>query len=143
MTHFACHNNYRAELGGSAIRLRNGSFLPVMLASATIRRTLAERHPLIFINACRSAGEVPQYTEMMGWARQFMTAGAGAFVGTLWDIRSRSAAAFADGFYQRLCDGRTLGQAAQETRLAAAGDRADPTWLAYSIYGDPAATAAR
>jgi hypothetical protein len=143
MTHFACHNNYRAELGGSSIRLRSGTFLPVMLASATVRRSLADRHPLIFINACRSAGEVPQYTEMMGWAKQFMTAGAGAFVGTLWDIRSRSAAVFADGFYQRLCDGRTLGQAAHQTRMEAARDRADPTWLAYSIYGDPAATAAR
>jgi hypothetical protein len=143
MAHFACHNNYRAEAGGSSIRLRNGSFLPVMLAAATVQRSLARDHPLIFINACRSAGEVPQYTEMMGWAKQFMAAGAGAFVGTLWDIRSRRAAAFADGFYQRLTDGRTLGEAAHETRVEAARDRADPTWLAYSVYGDPAATAAR
>jgi CHAT domain-containing protein len=78
---------------------------------------------------------------MMGWAKQFMAAGAGAFVGTLWDIRSRSAAAFADGFYQRPADGRTLGEAAHQTRLASAYDLGDPTWLAYSVYGDPAATA--
>jgi hypothetical protein len=141
MVHFACHNNYRAD-AGSAIRLRNGAFLPVMLSAATVERSLAGNRPLIFINACRSAGEVPQYTRMMGWAKQFMAAGAGAFVGTLWDIRSRSAAAFADGFYQRLADGRTLGEAAHETRLASASDRGDPTWLAYSVYGDPAATAA-
>ena len=140
MAHFACHNNYRAD-AGSAIRLRNGAFLPVMLSAAAVVRSLAGHRPLIFINACRSAGEVPQYTQMMGWAKQFMAAGAGAFVGTLWDIRSRSAAAFADGFYQRLADGRTLGEAAHETRLASAYDRGDPTWLAYSVYGDPAATA--
>jgi hypothetical protein len=140
MAHFACHNNYRAD-AGSSIRLRNGSFVPVMLSSATVGRSLARNSPLVFINACRSAGEVPQYTQMMGWAKQFMAAGAGAFVGTLWDIRSRSAAAFADGFYQRLADGRTLGEAAHETRLASAYDRGDPTWLAYSVYGDPAARA--
>jgi hypothetical protein len=141
MAHFACHNNYRAEAGGSSIRLRNGAFQPVMLSAATVERSLARHRPLIFINACRSAGEVPQYTQMMGWAKQFMAAGAGAFVGTLWDIRSRSAAAFADGFYQRLADGRTLGQATHETRLDSARDAGDPTWLAYSVYGDPAATA--
>jgi hypothetical protein len=141
MAHFACHNNYRAEAGGSSIRLRNGAFQPVMLSAATVERSLARHRPLIFINACRSAGEVPQYTQMMGWAKQFMAAGAGAFVGTLWDIRSRSAAAFADGFYQRLADGRTLGEAAHETRVASAHDTGDPTWLAYSVYGDPAATA--
>ncbi|MEV6852053.1 CHAT domain-containing protein, partial [Actinoplanes sp. NPDC051411] len=141
LAHFACHNNFRADAGGSSIRLRDGAFLPVMLSAATVNRSLAGSRPLVFINACRSAGEAPQYTRMMGWAKQFMAAGAGAFVGTLWDIRSRSAAAFADGFYQRLADGRTLGEAAHQTRLASAHDLGDPTWLAYSVYGDPAATA--
>ncbi|MBM2619476.1 CHAT domain-containing protein [Actinoplanes sp. LDG1-06] len=142
LMHFACHNNFRPDGGGSMIELRNGRFVPVMLSEARLRRTFSRRRPLVFINACHSASEVPQYTEMMGWARQFMAAGAGAFLGTLWDVESRSAAAFADAFYSGFTAGSSLGAATLQGRLAAKAERrGDPTWLAYSAYGDPAATA--
>jgi hypothetical protein len=142
LVHFACHNNFRHDAGGSIIELRNGRFIPVMLSEARLRNTLAHRRPLVFINACHSASEVPQFTQMMGWARQFMAAGAGAFLGTLWDVESHSAAAFAEAFYAQFAAGAALGKATQHARLAAkATRRGDPTWLAYSVYGDPAATA--
>ena len=96
---------------------------------------------LVFINACRSAGEVPEYTRLMGWASQFMAAGAGAFAGTLWAVRSATACAFAEAFYDALLAGQALGHAARTARKATAADAADPTWLAYAVYGDPEATA--
>ena len=37
--------------------------------------------PLVFFNACRTAGEAPGLIQMMGWAKQFMGAGAGASSG--------------------------------------------------------------
>ena len=141
LLHFACHNTFRADVGGSAIAMGGGPFVPAMLSRAVTLRALAKRRPLVFINACRSAGAVPEYTEMTGWAQQFMAAGAGAFVGTLWAVRSDSARAFAAAFYSRLAAGATLGEAARSARADANREADDPTWLAYTVYGDPAAHA--
>lgn len=137
--HFACHNTFRADAGGSMVSMTGGPFVPALLNAAVTTRALAPRSPLIFINACRSAGAVPEYTQLLGWAGQFMAAGAGAFIGTLWAVPSNSARVFAEAFYDCLKAGRTLGRAVQEARQVIARDSADPTWLAYSVYGDPAA----
>ena len=139
--HFACHNTFKCEAGGSAITMGGGPFVPMLLNKAVTRRALAGRNPLIFINACRSAGAVPEYTRMTGWAQQFMAAGAGAFVGTLWAVGSTAAQVFAEAFYSALASGDALGEASRHARLAAGRDHDDPTWLAYSVYGDPAAQA--
>ncbi|MFG2110094.1 CHAT domain-containing protein [Micromonospora chersina] len=140
VTHFACHNTFSAD--GSFIDMDGGRFKPALLAEATIRRTLEQNGPLVFINACRSAGAAPTYTKMLGWAQQFMSSGAGAFVGTLWAVRTESSARFATAFYRSLADGATLGIAALAARTEQQEDPLDPTWLAYTVYGDPFATAA-
>ncbi|MGC4749955.1 CHAT domain-containing protein [Micromonospora sp. DT201] len=139
-THFACHNTFSSD--GSFIDMDGGRFKPALLAEASIRKLLAETGPLVFINACRSAGVAPTYTKMLGWAQQFMSSGAGAFVGTLWAVRSDSSARFATSFYRSLADGATLGAAALAARIEQQDDPLDPTWLAYTVYGDPFATAA-
>ncbi|MGW3891775.1 CHAT domain-containing protein [Micromonospora chokoriensis] len=139
-THFACHNTFSSD--GSFIDLDGGRFKPALLAEASIRKLLTETGPLVFINACRSAGVAPTYTRMLGWAQQFMSSGAGAFVGTLWAVRSDSSARFATAFYQSLAGGATLGAAALAARVGQQDDPLDPTWLAYTVYGDPFATAA-
>jgi hypothetical protein len=141
MLHFACHNTVAASASGSAIAMTGGPFVPMLLNKAIMRHTLSERHPLVFINACRSAGAVPEYTRMMGWAERFMAAGAGAFAGTLWAVRSDSAAAFAETFYAALAGGSPLGEASRQARTETGRNHDDPTWLAYSVYGDPAAEA--
>ncbi|WP_159424347.1 CHAT domain-containing protein [Streptomyces sp. 3214.6] len=75
-------------------------------------------------------------------ASQFLQAGAGAFVGTLWPVRSQSALMFADAFYRQLVlKKQPLGQASLAARRAISDQDGDPTWLAYSVYGSPAATA--
>ena len=140
LLHFACHNTFSLEAGGSSIRMVDGAFVPQLLNSAVGRRCLAARSPLIFVNACRSAGVSAEYTQMMGWASQFMAAGAGAFLGTLWPVRSSRASLFAEAFYMALMAGEDLGRATLTARKVAR-DNADPTWLAYTCYGDPAALA--
>jgi CHAT domain-containing protein len=123
--------------------MAGGPFKPVLLNSAVATRSLSARAPLVFLNACRSAGVSPEYSRMIGWAEQFMGAGAGAFVGTLWPVRSETASSFAELFYENLRAGDTLGIATQKARLSASKlGRMDPTWLAYSVYGDPDAVAA-
>jgi serine/threonine protein kinase len=138
LLHFACHNTFSLEAGGSAIKMVGGALVPQLLNSAVGRRCLAARSPLIFVNACRSAGVSAEYTQMMGWASQFMAAGAGAFLGTLWPVRSSRASMFAEAFYAALVAGADLGRASLTARQATKDD-GDPTWLAYTVYGDPTA----
>jgi hypothetical protein len=141
LLHFACHNTFSLETGGSSIKMDGGAFVPQLLNSAVVRHSLADRSPLIFVNACRSAGASAEYTRMMGWASQFMAAGAGAFIGTLWPVRSLQASLFASVFYDNLAAGADLGHASLKARQATKDD-ADPTWLAYTVYGDPTALSA-
>ncbi|MGW4913766.1 CHAT domain-containing protein [Streptomyces sp. NPDC004270] len=141
LLHFACHNAFTGT--GSCVTMSDGPFDPIDLASASQLRTLQPHHPLVFFNACRSAGEIDWFGESLGWAPQFLRAGAGAFIGTLWPVRSDSALRFAESFYDHLITKQlSLSQASLAARHAIRdGHRGDPTWLAYAVYGSPAATA--
>ncbi|MFD7875276.1 CHAT domain-containing protein [Streptomyces sp. NPDC059766] len=142
LLHFACHNAFSGS--GSRVHMADGPFDPIDLATAAQTRSLRAHHPLVFFNACRSAGEIDWFGSSLGWAPQFLEAGAGAFIGTLWPVRSYSAMQFAKAFYDHLLEGgQSLGQASLAARQAIRDQHGDPTWLAYAVYGSPAATAIR
>ncbi|MGH3374730.1 MAG: CHAT domain-containing protein [Actinoallomurus sp.] len=141
LLHFASHNQFALTAGGSSIAMADGEFLPMMLNSSIAREVLS-RHPLVFINACRSAGAAYEYTRPMSWASKFMAAGAGAFVGTLWAVRSEVAQLFSEAFYDALLrQGLSFGTAMTVARRAVQSDR-DPSWLAYTAYSHPEARCA-
>jgi CHAT domain-containing protein len=129
LLHFACHN------GLSNAIVLDDEFTPLLMERNRIDRTLARSSPFVFINACGSARGVPGYNRLDSWATAFLDAGAGAFAGSLWDVRDRTAKDFAEALYSQLVGGRTLGEAALIARRLAASS-GDPTWLAYAIYGD-------
>jgi transcriptional regulator with XRE-family HTH domain len=139
LLHFACHNAFDAA-NGSAISLDKRQFTPLQLNRAAVSQALARTRPTVFMNACRSAGVSPSYHRLDGWARKFLEAGAGAFIGSLWAVRDSTALDFADELYRNLRKGTPLGEAVRGARLAAADEPGDPTWLAYTVYGDPRAT---
>jgi CHAT domain/Sigma-70, region 4/Sigma-70 region 3 len=139
LLHFACHNTYD-PVGGSSIKLGNVPFTPTDMASAAINKVLARSAPTVFINACRSAGLNATYNRLDGWATKFLEAGAAAFIGSLWAVSDGAAREFAQELYGQLQAGSSLGQAVKCARAAAAGQPDDPTWLAYTVYGDPRAT---
>ena len=141
--HFAGHTAFTDE-AGSVISLDGGPLRPDDLSYARQKRAFADVSPLVFFNGCRTAGEVAGLTQMNGWAEKFMGAGAGAFIGSLWAVRSSSAKLFAEQFYRALVhDGRPLGVASLQARRAIAADQGDPTWLAYTVYGNPSASLQR
>ena len=138
--HFAGHNGFTDELG-SLISLDGGPLRPGDLSYARQRHAFGSVSPLVFFNGCRTAGEIPGFTQMIGWAEEFMGAGAGAFIGSLWAVRSTSARTFAEKFYNALvCEGQSLGVASLRARQAIMADEGDPTWLAYTVYGNPSAS---
>lgn len=138
LLHFACHNSF-SPAGGSSISLGNRPFAVTNLQSARINRSLLSSTPVIFLNACRTAGLAATYNGLDGWAEAFMQAGAGAFVGSLWAVTDGAAREFAQEFYHQLRKGLPLGEAVTAARGSAASQPGDPTWLAYTVYGDPSA----
>jgi hypothetical protein len=139
LLHFACHNRFDPA-DGSSITLDNVQFTPTLMTTAAIDRVLARSAPTIFMNACRSAGLAATYNRLDGWASKFLEAGAAVFIGSLWAVSDGSAREFAQTFYSKLQAGSSLGEAAMEARQVTAGQPDDPTWLAYTVYGDPRAT---
>jgi hypothetical protein len=141
--HFACHGNFNTDDPNES-RLKLGSdFLRPSQIVGALRAGLLRSKPLVFLNACYSADTGFALTQLGGWAQCFFDAGASAFVGSLWEINDTLAAQFAQEFYNRLWGlggfkAMPLGQAFYEARLCIKQvDEANPTWLAYVLYGDP------
>lgn len=137
LLHFSCHNAFaRGAPNTCRIMLENQPFEPVFLEQHAGRFTA----PLVFLNACRTDGQAPLYTTVEGWAASFLRAGAGAFIGSLWEVVDTSASTYAQEFYRAAIGGNTLGESARRARDAIRDNPGDPTWLAYTFYGDPTAT---
>ncbi len=129
--HFACHNTFTKT--SATIALSDGP-----LAPSTLRNYLNKfkQNPLIFMNACRTDGQIQSYNRLSGWATSFLDTGVGAFVGSLWEIRDTSARSFAATLYNEMKT-KSLGDAVTSARKFINSGDGDPTWLAYSVYGSP------
>jgi len=115
----------------------NKTFSPYNIAGVV--KNLGKARPLVFLNACQIGRSGMSLTDIGGWAKQFLLAGAGAFVGAYWSVYDEPAYNFARELYNRLLAGEPIAQAAREARLAIKST-GDPTWLAYTIFADPFAT---
>jgi CHAT domain-containing protein len=140
--HFSGHGITRGtNADRSAILLEGGEDLrPDELSGDA--RNLGRSQPLVFLNSCKGARGAFTLVGAGGWARQFLDAGAGAFVGAYWSISDEAASGFSRAFYRELRAGKGLGAAVRAARLAIRSDN-DPTWLAYTVYGDPGAAVRR
>lgn len=136
--HFACHGNFNSERPEeSAVVLADGELRPSDIVGP--RATGVRRSkPLVFLNACHTSQLGFALTGLGGWAERFVKAGASGFVGSAWEVHDELAAAFAVKFYEELWGGASLGEALHRARLhIKALDETNPTWLAYTLYGDP------
>jgi hypothetical protein len=139
LLHLACHNESSARRW-DRVQLAGGPFTPVDLEQAKTDMASGSSQPLVFFNACRTTGGAAD-TRIDSWAANFLAAGAGAFVGSVWPVRSRTARTYAEAFYDALVHGKQpLGVASLRAREAIRNDD-DPTWLAYAVYGRHSTTA--
>jgi CHAT domain/Ternary complex associated domain 7 len=136
--HFSGHGAARSkDPNRSAIYLNNKqAFTPEELGGVV--RNLGRAKPLVFLNACQVGRSGMSLTDIGGWARQFLYAGASGFVGAYWSVYDQAALNFAKALYDRLLDGVPIGRATQEARVEVKSD-GDPTWLAYTVFADPLA----
>jgi hypothetical protein len=139
--HFACHNVFSQS--GAKLMFGEQPFEPVDLKQ--YRRVgrppaFGTTTPLVFMNACRTADRAASYTSLDGWADAFVQAGAGAFIGSLWEVRDTTAGRLAQAFYAALLDQHgpvTLSEAIRWARETVRDEAGDPTWLGYTVYGNP------
>jgi len=134
--HFSGHGNAgQNDPNRSFILLEGGQQLtPEDISGVVSNLGLAQ--PLVFLNACRVGRGGLSLTSPGGWARQFLRAGAGTFVGSYWSVHDESASLFAQAWYRELACGQPIGEALRNARAEIKG-RDDPTWLAYTVYAHP------
>lgn len=143
LLHFASHNSFSRTPPFDKISLGPAAFDPSFLNEFAPRAAFRPSSPLVFINACGSDRQTPIYTRLGGWADAFLSAGAGAFIGSLWEVRDTSSLRFATAFYLALADDKTIGESIAAARHELRScDPSDPTWLAYTMWGDPGAKVA-
>jgi hypothetical protein len=131
--HFACHNQFGQTT--ARIDMEDGPLEPSTLQNYRNKFD----NPFVFMNACRTDGKTQSYTRLGGWADSFLDTGAGAFVGSLWEVRDDGAAQFAESLYTEIKT-KCLGQAVTQARKSIDHGGGDPTWLAYSVYGSSTAS---
>lgn len=136
--HMACHGNFAsATPDRSAVQLDGGDLRAEEIVGP-VEQGISQSQPLVLLNACHTGRQDFALTGLGGWAQQFVRAGASAFIGTQWEAHDALAAEFAVALYEALWSGKTLAQASHAARQAIKRqDAANPTWLAYAIYGHP------
>lgn len=137
--HIATHGQFNAEdADQSVIELADDTLRPGDLRG-TLLRGIRQSAPLVFLNACDGGRANFGLTGLGGWAEKlFQEANAAAFVGALWEVHDALAVEFSRHFYDRLAAGDTLGEAMRAARAHLRNlDPVNPTWLAYTLYGDP------
>ncbi|MBX2998939.1 MAG: CHAT domain-containing protein [Caldilineaceae bacterium] len=139
LLHVATHGNFnRQQVNESPIQLEDKDLFPRDFNKMTAKGLLRDR-PLVFFNTCHAGRLGFDLTGPGGWAQRMVDeCGVTAFIGSHWAIHDRLAALFSRTFYTELLDGKTLGAAFHAARLTIREKQpANPTWLAYTLYGDP------
>jgi CHAT domain-containing protein len=111
------------------------------LRTAQLRYFLDSTPPVLcFVNACDSSNMATgkDVFNTFGLARSILEAGS-YLIGSRWKINDHSASQFAPSFYASLLiEGKPIGQAVTEARLACRGGaRTNLAWASYVFYGDP------
>jgi len=99
---------------------------------------------LVFSNSCQSlaTGSREGYffdEKSFGVGGGFMMAGVRNFIGPIWVIHDEGSVQFAALYYQKLVEGKSLGEALQETKkeVIQISGFGNLLWAAYMLYGDP------
>lgn len=125
----------------SFVQLQDNEVIRPADLGPTATEGLRKERPLVFLNACSVGRLGLGLTGLGGWAEALICTGrVGAFIGTLWEVNDALAAEFAAHFYTKLFDPATgsLGEAFQAARAHVRTlNPGNPTWLAYTLYGDP------
>lgn len=138
VVHFIGHGELINDEGHLIFEDGSGNSFPVSVRTA--REIFCKRNvKLIFLNSCESGrGSVKKPNT--GIAQALVAGGIPAVVANQFKVLDTSATAFAQHFYWQLAQGRSIGAAAREARIATnyAFDRESIDWAVPVVYArDP------
>ncbi|HEV7240103.1 MAG TPA: CHAT domain-containing protein [Thermoanaerobaculia bacterium] len=118
LVHYAGHADSNAESYGALLLASEGNDSGLLSASDIARLDLRAR-PLVVLSACGTLrGETTHVAGMPSLARAFLTAGASAVVGTLWEIDDDTAAFLFIRFHESLDAGEVPAGALRAAQIA-------------------------
>lgn len=120
------------ELGLNEIRkaLHSSRGKPIVLLNLRPEETISATQSATFpCSACP--------TQFFYWVDMFLELGAAGVIATDCGIPDPFAATFAEGLYQHLVSGFSVGDALLKTRHEMLEKYQNPLALAYTLYGDP------
>ncbi|MGD8362627.1 MAG: CHAT domain-containing protein, partial [Gemmatimonadota bacterium] len=136
--HFATHAVVdEASVAGSRLVLAPGNGEDGLVSPGDIAR-MQLGASLVVLSVCRGAGgAVVRGEGVQGLTASFLQAGARAVVATQWPVDDRAGLRLIRGFYRRLAEGSSVGQALEDAKEAAMS-RGEPvsSWGAFTVVGD-------
>lgn len=146
LLHFCCHGGAdTVDIDNSRLMLmkKKTGNKPAYLTQTSVEACgmigKDDSRPIIVLNACETGRLGGSLTGYGGFAKAFLKAGAGMFVGALWSVEDNAAVLFLKTLYDALLEGKTLSDATIEARRITAGQDSS-TAIAYTVYGHPFAT---
>jgi CHAT domain-containing protein len=134
LVHFTGHANFeKANANQSFLELENGEQLT---AAGLGVGAITAAAPVIVLNACSVGDSGMIASRAGGFADRCLQTGCSAVLAAYWPISDGAARGFSLAFYDKLRRGRSFGEALQELRL---DHEDDPTYHAYTFFGDPLA----
>jgi hypothetical protein len=126
IVHFIGHGRYDPDTRKGTLAFENEHGQAALLGQRAVREILCRRGvKLVFLNACQSgSGDRVDFNQ--GVAQALVAHGIPALVANQYSVLDTSATRFAQQFYRALAQGRSLGDAAREARIA----------VNYSIQGE-------
>ena len=144
--HFACHcracKQYEDEIDALVISIieddSNATEIELETYNFLDVSGSFQCQPLIFLNACQSAGGFDELRKTFNLPKEFIQRGAAAVIATACPVPDLFAAAFAQKFYEYFIDKKMMiGKALCETRRYFLEEYNNPLGLAYGLYSSP------
>lgn len=144
--HFACHcrpcRQYEDEIDALVISFiedeSNAQEIELETYNFSDVSGSFQCQPLIFLNACQSAGGVDELRKTFNLPEKFIQHGAAAVIATACPVPDLFAAAFASVFYNFFIGEKMMiGKALCETRRYFLEKYNNPLGLAYGLYSSP------
>lgn len=142
--HFACHcqpEEQEIDTLLFSLSKEDPDSEPIIIKLGSISFILATQdkqfqcQPLVFLNACQSAGGADALRKTFNLPQMFIKRGAEAVIATACPVPDRFAAAFAKQFYTFFIQKHmTIGEALQATRKYFIEEYNNPLGLAYGLY---------
>jgi CHAT domain-containing protein len=133
LLHLACHARFRADNPMfSSLQLADGA----VTARDVVEQNLA-RAALVTLSACETGlNEIYAGEEILGLARGFLSAGAGALLLSLWTIADEAAARLMSDFYENLQRGASNAASLKAAQINFIREGSHPYfWSPFILVG--------